>query len=82
MVTRAFAITHTNRQNSHSPALTDTQRIARSLRRAELIRRYSRGTVKRSAMAMINHYIRQASQQFSLHRHDHSRPRNELHVAM
>lgn len=55
--------------------LADLQLIERSFRRANLLRRYSHGTIKRSAMAMINHYIRQAGAHFAKHPHD-------LHTAM
>jgi len=82
MVTRAAFTTYTNRQNSNAFAVTDTQRIARSLRRAALIQRYSRGTAKRSAMAMINHYIRQASHRFSARHHHGSKLHGEFHIAM
>jgi hypothetical protein len=53
--------------------IADIQRIARSLKRWEIAVRYSHGTIKRSAMAMINQYIRQASKRFSS---------DELHIAM
>lgn len=43
----------------------DIQRIARSLKRADVFRRYSHGTIKRSAMAMINYYMRLAGHNFS-----------------
>lgn len=55
--------------------LADLQLIERSFRRAKLLKRYSHGTIKRSAMAMINHYIRQAGSHFARQSHD-------LHTAM
>ncbi len=57
-------------------SLADIQRIARSLRRTLLLRRYSHGTLKRSAMAMINLYIRQSAKNFA------ARDRHDLHTAM
>lgn len=39
-------------------SLSDFQRIARSLKRTQLARRYSRGSFKHSSMAMINLYMR------------------------
>ena len=59
--------------NFMAPA--DLKRIARSLQRASLFKRYSHGTIKRSTMAMINYYMRIAGEGFSKH------PRN-LHVTM
>lgn len=58
--------------NSTAPLLThtDIQRIARSLKRADLFKKYSHGTIKRSAMAMINHYIRLAGHNFAGGPHD------------
>lgn len=44
---------------------TDLKRIARSLQRASLFKQHSHGTIKRRAMAMINHYIRASAQGFS-----------------
>jgi hypothetical protein len=60
MVANVHQFTDTN---STVQAITeaDLKRIARSLQRAELSRRYSHGTIKRRAMAMINHYIRAAA---------------------
>ena len=70
--------TDTNTHNSQTlQQITDVQRIARSLKRSALIRKYSHGTIKRSAMAMINQYIRQGGKQFST-----SSNQRELHVAM
>lgn len=65
------------------PTLTDMQRIAHSLQRATLTAKYSHGTVKRRAMAMINHYLRLANinlavREASRHKHAH----HEMHVAM
>ena len=56
-----------------SPA--DLQRLARSFKRAALTKRYSHGSVKRLAMAMINQYLRLAGQNFAKGPHD-------LHVVM
>lgn len=70
METLTVRTTQTNTLNPDRP-MTDVQRIARSLKRSQLSRRYSRGTFKRSAMAMINLYVRQAGKQFAApHRHD------------
>lgn len=52
----------------------ELQLIIRSFRRTTLLRRYSHGTLKRSAMAMVNHYIRHAGSHFA-------RP-HDLHTAM
>lgn len=53
----------------------DLKRIARSLQRANLFKRYSHGTIKRSTMAMINYYMRIAGGGFSKHPQD-------LHIVM
>ena len=53
----------------------DLKRIARSLQRASLFKRYSHGTIKRSTMAMINYYMRLAGNGFGKHPHD-------LHMVM
>lgn len=52
------------------PTHTDMQHIARSLKRADLFKRYSHGTIKRSTMAMINYYMRLAGQHFAGGPHD------------
>lgn len=64
-------LTDTNTFTPTTPIThSELQRIARSLKRADLSRRYSHGTIKRSAMAMINYYMRQAGTQFATHPHD------------
>lgn len=72
MVTALQFTTKTNTLNSSA---TDIQRIARSLKRALIISRYSRGSIKRSSMAMINMYIRLAGHNFA------NSPR-DLHAVM
>lgn len=63
--------TQTNTLNTHpDQQVSDIRHIARSLKRSELAVRYSRGTIKRSSMAMINFYLRQAGHQFARHPHD------------
>lgn len=57
-----------------APTLADLRHIERAFRRAELLRRHSHGTFKRSAMAMINHYMRLAKPLASSN--------NDLHPAM
>jgi hypothetical protein len=48
----------------------DIQRIGRALRRYALLSKYSHGTIKRQAMAMINIYIRQSVRPAVGHPHD------------
>ncbi len=57
-----------------APTLADLRHIERAFRRAELLRRYSQGTFKRSAMAMINQYMRLTAHV--------SKSSNDLHPAM
>ena len=52
------------------PQQSDIQHIARALRRYALLSRYSHGTIKRSAMAMINIYIKQFAHPVMHHPHD------------
>lgn len=77
MVTATLRTTDTNSQSMPRAKLqlTDTQRIARSLQRSTIATKYSHGTVKSSAMAMINLYIRQAGKNFA-------KPPNDLHAVM
>ena len=56
-------------------APADLKRIARSFQRANLLKKYSRGTIKRSTMAMINHYIRMSTKATSHQQHS-------VHMAM
>ncbi len=58
-----------------SPSPADLRRLARSLKRAEIVQRYSHGSVKHLAMAMINNYLRLAGKNFAHGPHD-------LHAAM
>ena len=59
---------------SAHPSPADLKLLKRSFRRAHLLRRYGRGGIKRSAMAMINYYMRQPARQLE--------PQGELHVVM
>lgn len=59
--------------------IADVQRIARALKRSEITRKYSHGTIKRSAMAMINYYIRSAAEFMNGNHHGSS---HGLHVVM
>lgn len=69
MVANAHQFTDTN-STMQVVTQADLKRIARSLQRASLVRQYSRGTFKRQAMAMINHYIRIAAKNFARHSSD------------
>ena len=56
-------MTHSKQHTTYTelPQWADILRISRALRRYALLNKYSHGTIKRSAMAMINIYIKQSA---------------------
>lgn len=64
MVANVHKYTNTN-STFQAVNEADLKRIARSLQRASITKRYSHGTIKRRAMAMINYYIRTAGSEFA-----------------
>lgn len=65
MSTTTFQQPTSTTVNTPALSLADVRRIAQSLRRTLLLRRYSHGSLKRSAMAMINIYLRQSAKNFA-----------------
>lgn len=75
MITSTLQLPDTNIQTTATLPINDLRRIVWSLKRFTIIKKYSHGTLKRSAMAMINYYMRLASRNMTT-------SANDLHVAM